>query len=294
MDYSAENALPIDSYLHAFSSTSQNATNTNLGTEEVTSNRGIAMLPVTYATHKQHVEKGKAIIDFEREGSCSICSEDLIHDKGIYAICPHLVCETVSHLTCLSTNFLEGEAGQRSSSGELNNTDQSPALLPIAGKCKGCGSTVKWVDVVKEVTLRMRGAKEVEGLLKEPRRKARKKPTPSKRKLKDAIAVTNMRASSDTDEGQIDGTDDDAAEDLDDLRDVDPHDEREDFDVTKDDARFATREGSGYEQEEWLDIDNSDDDGLEPVTDALLASLDRAGQQRPITMNFPNRDQRLG
>jgi structure-specific endonuclease subunit SLX1 len=253
--------------------------------EKVTISHGIAALPLTYVPHKQHIEKSKAIIEFEREGSCSICSQDLIHNKGIYAICSHPGCESVSHLTCLSKSFLEGETGEHSSNGELSDTNRDLALVPITGKCKCCGRAMKWVDVVKEVTLRMRVVKEVEGLLKEPRKKALKKPAICKRKLKGATTEIHAMISSDTDEGSVDDPDHYTAEDLDDARDEGLDDERDDFDVTKDDSRFATVDCPSAAQEEWLVIDDSDDDDLESATNSLHGSPGRIEQTRRMVMD---------
>jgi structure-specific endonuclease subunit SLX1 len=114
--------------------------------------RGIAALDVDYANHKSHVEKAREVMQFEREGRCAVCRNELEHDAGIYTVCPNAGCESVSHLTCLSRHFLE--------------SDESASLIPIAGKCPGCHAELRWVDVVKELTLRMRGQKEVEKLLK--------------------------------------------------------------------------------------------------------------------------------
>jgi structure-specific endonuclease subunit SLX1 len=252
----------------------------------VTTGHGIAALPLTYIPQKKHVEKSKAIIDFEREGSCSICSQDLIHDGGIYAICPHPGCESVSHLTCLSKSFLEGESGQRSNNGESNNTDQDPALVPIAGKCKGCGGTLKWVDVVKEVTLRMRGVEEVEKLLKEPRKKALKKPTPRKRKPKSVDTATSAITSSDTDEWLDDDDGDGTAEEQDAPKEDPLGDERENFDIAKDNAPFSMRDGPYDRQNEWLVIDDSDDGDLRSVTGTLHASPDRVERARRMAMDL--------
>jgi structure-specific endonuclease subunit SLX1 len=109
---------------------------------------------VDYSNEKPHVEKGKNIVDFEREGSCAICHSDLEHDAGIYTICPNRGCESVTHLTCLSQHFLK---------------DEEDALVPVEGQCLACKAEIRWVDVVKELTLRIRGQKEVEKLLKERR-----------------------------------------------------------------------------------------------------------------------------
>jgi len=112
---------------------------------------GINRLILDYSSEKPHVEKGKNIVDFEREGSCAICHSDLEHDAGIYTICPNSGCESVTHLACLSQRFLKDEAN---------------ALVPVNGQCPTCKAEVRWVDVVKELSLRIRGQKVVEKLLK--------------------------------------------------------------------------------------------------------------------------------
>lgn len=115
---------------------------------------GIGALDIDYKNNKPHVQKGKNIIDFEREGSCAICLADLEHDSGIYTICSNPDCEAVTHMTCLSKHFLK---------------DEEDSLVPIKGTCPICETETKWVDIVKELTLRMRGQKEVEKLLKKKR-----------------------------------------------------------------------------------------------------------------------------
>lgn len=114
-------------------------------------NHGIQGLAVAYENEKTHVEKGRNIVDFEREGSCALCHDQLEHGAGIYTICPSPGCESVTHLTCLSQHFLR---------------DDGDSLVPIMGRCPSCDTELRWVDVVKELTLRMRGQKEVEKLLK--------------------------------------------------------------------------------------------------------------------------------
>jgi structure-specific endonuclease subunit SLX1 len=106
---------------------------------------------VDYSNEKPHVEKGKNIVDFEREGSCAICHSDLKHEADIYTICPNPGCETVTHLTCLSQHFLK---------------DEADAFVPVKGQCPTCKAELRWVDVVKELSLRMRGQNMVEKLLK--------------------------------------------------------------------------------------------------------------------------------
>jgi structure-specific endonuclease subunit SLX1 len=122
------------------------------GTANAKIYRRMAYLPVDYDIKKSHVEKAKDIIDFEREGSCNICKKDLKHDGGLYTVCPGTGCETVTHMACLSKHFIAEQ-------------DQDE-LVPISGKCPSCDIELIWVELVKELTLRMRGQKEVQNLLK--------------------------------------------------------------------------------------------------------------------------------
>jgi len=117
---------------------------------------GIDALNLDYKDKKSHVERSKDIVEFEREGECTLCHTHLEHDAGIYTICPNPDCESVTHMTCLSKHFLGGE---------------EDTLVPIKGKCPCCQTEIRWIDVVKELSLRMRGQKEVEKLLKVKRKR---------------------------------------------------------------------------------------------------------------------------
>ncbi|RKF76361.1 Structure-specific endonuclease subunit slx1 [Golovinomyces cichoracearum] len=121
-----------------------------------TSSAGIKDLVLDYSNVKSHVEKGKNIVDFEQEGTCSICKTELEHGKGIYAICPNLKCTSVTHITCLGKRFLGVYEDQ---------------VVPIKGTCPVCLNEFRWIDVVKEISLRMRGLKEVENLMKIKRKR---------------------------------------------------------------------------------------------------------------------------
>lgn len=199
---------------------------------------GIAALDIGYAAQKAHIAKSTNILDFEREGSCKLCSEALDHDTGIYAICSHSDCESVTHLTCLSAHFLQSEPAT-SSLGDGNGA----ALVPIQGACPSCGGKMRWVDVVKEVSLRMRGGKEVEQLLKKPRVKA-VKASPSKKGKQKEVAVVDPIVDSDLDElTALEDEEGDYEDDLDD----------QELDVMEDDAKVAAlAEGNS-----WFVIDDS-------------------------------------
>ncbi|CZS89939.1 related to Structure-specific endonuclease subunit SLX1 [Rhynchosporium graminicola] len=151
------------------------------------SDHGIDALPIAYETTKPHLEKAKSILDFELEGSCAICHSTLEHDAGIYAICPAPSCKSVTHITCLSKSFLNDEASEED------------VILPVKGTCPSCKKELRWVDVVKELSLRMRGQKVVEKLLKVKRaRKSKEKATASQ-----AIAEDSEDAE-DEDESDVD------------------------------------------------------------------------------------------
>ncbi|POS88312.1 hypothetical protein EPUL_000367 [Erysiphe pulchra] len=108
-------------------------------------------LVIDYSNQKSHVEKTKNIFDFEQEGSCIICKICLKQNEGIYTVCPNPTCNSVTHMTCLSKYFLDG------------NND---LLIPIKGVCPACHTETRWIDFVKELSLRLRGQKEISNLLK--------------------------------------------------------------------------------------------------------------------------------
>lgn len=117
---------------------------------------GVHALPLDYAPLGSYVEKAQNITSFEREGQCVVCHEHLEHGKGLYAICSNSGCEGVGHLDCWSRHLLrqKGEA------------DDDGILLPMEGRCPECDGAVKWGDMMKELTLRTRGEKEVGQLLR--------------------------------------------------------------------------------------------------------------------------------
>ncbi|KAI0883082.1 uncharacterized protein GGS22DRAFT_167848 [Annulohypoxylon maeteangense] len=118
---------------------------------------GIHALPLDYAPMKDYVTKTKSIYDFEREGDCVVCREHLEPGQGLYATCSNASCEGTGHVSCWSKHILGKEADEN--------------IIPISGHCPKCKGRVTWIDLMKEVSLRVRGAKEVEKLLKKPRKR---------------------------------------------------------------------------------------------------------------------------
>ena len=123
---------------------------------------GIHALPLDYEPIKPYVAKGQEIFEFERQGCCVVCLEPMAAGEGLHAICTNAGCEGVGHLSCWGQHLLslDGQA-----TGDM---------LPIQGRCPKCDGDVQWVDMMKELTLRIRGQREVEKLLKAKRRRGAK------------------------------------------------------------------------------------------------------------------------
>ncbi|KAG7145814.1 Structure-specific endonuclease subunit SLX1 like protein [Verticillium longisporum] len=114
---------------------------------------GVHALPLDHASMKDFVEKGRSIVMFEREGACVVCKEPLEHGKGLHVICSNGSCEGAGHLSCWSRHLLNQESSEE-------------AVLPVAGRCPSCRSEVRWDDLMRELSLRVRGEGEVDKLLK--------------------------------------------------------------------------------------------------------------------------------
>ncbi|KAJ1329666.1 structure-specific endonuclease subunit SLX1 [Microdochium nivale] len=132
---------------------------------------GIHALQVDYAPLREYVTKTNALFTFENEGPCIICKEHLPPGQGLYAVCPNQDCQAAGHVPCWSEHLLRGE----DVTGDVGGGGGSQHILPVAGHCPSCGGVARWVDMMKELTLRVRGPKEVEKLLKKPRKPRRKK-----------------------------------------------------------------------------------------------------------------------
>lgn len=126
-------------------------------TNEVEQPWGIYALPLDYTPMKDYVTKTQSIYDFEREGDCVVCGEYLEPGMGLYATCSNAGCEGTGHVSCWSRHMLGKEADED--------------IIPISGRCPRCKGEIVWGDLMKEMSLRVRGMKEVEKLLKKPRKR---------------------------------------------------------------------------------------------------------------------------
>jgi structure-specific endonuclease subunit SLX1 len=121
---------------------------------DLVGNGGVEGVDTTYASLRQTLEKGQFVFDHDEQLDCDVCKNPLALDQDLIVICPHGACRSISHVECLSKLFLaEGEG-------------QADAIVPISGNCPSCAKGVRWVTLMKELSLRIRGAKEVQKILK--------------------------------------------------------------------------------------------------------------------------------
>lgn len=120
--------------------------------EATSAANGIHALPLDYQSMSKYVEKAHDVVHFEQEGNCVHCAEELESGKGLHAMCPNDECKAMGHLDCWSSLALS-----------KNSSDH---IIPEECTCPSCGGQVRWGDMVKELSLRIRGASEVKKLLK--------------------------------------------------------------------------------------------------------------------------------
>lgn len=118
---------------------------------------GIYALDVGYSRLRSHLEK--AMVDLADDSHpCTICKQDLSPSMAL--VCPSEGCGAVGHVGCFASLFLQGD-------GEH--------VVPTAGSCPSCGKHLQWIDLVKELSLRIRGEDEVKKIFKIKKPRAAKK-----------------------------------------------------------------------------------------------------------------------
>lgn len=117
---------------------------------------GIGGLNVGYSELKSHIEKSIFFLAEDEAIKCAVCAKDLGPKTAMALSCPQENCRTASHMTCLATKFIEDEGA-------------GAAVMPISGKCLGCKGELQWIDLMKELSLRLRGEKEVVQMMKKPK-----------------------------------------------------------------------------------------------------------------------------
>ena len=118
---------------------------------------GVQSIDPTYGSMKAYVEKSQNLAQGAEQLTCSCCGSCVNPSKEMMLVCAETDCRAVSHVACLSKAFLKATDGNE--------------VIPIEGQCPTCKANIQWSELVKELTLRMRGQKEVARLLKPKRRK---------------------------------------------------------------------------------------------------------------------------
>ncbi|KAK5164508.1 Slx4p interacting protein [Saxophila tyrrhenica] len=138
---------------------------------------GIHAIDVGYSGMKPYLEKTKATLSASSTCACSFCKQTISSSVRGALFCPTDGCNAVGHLECFATAFTK---------------DDPDAIVPLSGSCPGCGSQLQWIDLVKELSLRIRGEKEVQKVLK-----VRKPRTTKKGAVADEPAVAEDEMSGD-------------------------------------------------------------------------------------------------
>ena len=115
---------------------------------------GIAAIDVTYETLKSRVEKGRRLAE-QATKNCAVCLNELANPASTALMCPHSSCHAISHVACLAKHFRENKT--------------TGFIMPLKGNCSSCQRELWWVDLVRELSLRARGAREMERLFKAQR-----------------------------------------------------------------------------------------------------------------------------
>lgn len=118
---------------------------------------GVEGVDPTYARFQTVLHKLQRRIDDKSDKLiCEICEVPLQVDNDLFNICLDQDCACVTHLSCLSARFLR---------------DTNPdTMVPKDGRCPSCSTKLQWADLMRVLSLRSRGEKQVQQLLKKRNR----------------------------------------------------------------------------------------------------------------------------
>ena len=124
--------------------------------EELFGTGGVAGVDPTYARFQPvFLKLHNLLAQKEIAKDCDICEKRIDVDKELFSVCLDPDCCSLTHLSCLSKKFLKESS--------------SAALVPSTGTCPSCTASLQWADLMRVLTLRMRGQKEIDKLLKRRR-----------------------------------------------------------------------------------------------------------------------------
>ncbi len=152
---------------------------------------GIKGIDVGYTYLAGPIKKSTFLLAEGEPIDCSVCAKEIGLEKRLSLICPAEGCKAAFHLSCLGAKFLHDEG-------------PSDSIVPISGKCPECKSEMLWVDLVKEMSLRIRGKKELAVLTKKLRGRKDKVPKLAKAGVSKAeVSESEDATDTDTDSGSL-------------------------------------------------------------------------------------------
>lgn len=122
---------------------------------------GVEGIDVGYNKLATHLEKSLSLLAPGPTITCAVCEQSIESKMELVLICPEQECRASSHLNCLAQHFLREELGES-------------LVLPISGRCPQCRSRLRWIDLVKELSLRLCGETQVARLIKKPKTRTKK------------------------------------------------------------------------------------------------------------------------
>ena len=121
-------------------------------------------LSIDYTRIEDYLEKSTFMLEDPDDLQCTVCKESISPDEQQIVVCPHPNCRGTSHLLCLSTTFLDA-------------THEPDLLVPTEGTCPSCDTTVQWVAMMRELSVRNRAEREARAILRKKEKRVRKECT---------------------------------------------------------------------------------------------------------------------
>ena len=135
----------------------KSATDPQEETQQKIEKLGNDEIDVGYSKPKSHLEKSILMLAEDSLIDCGVCRQGMGLAKRVALVCPNDACRSAFHMGCLASSFLQDSIEENS-------------VVPVSGICPGCQAEVQWIDVLKEMSLRVRGDREVKQIMRKPRK----------------------------------------------------------------------------------------------------------------------------
>ena len=128
---------------------------------EVAGKVGLENIDLGHGKLNAHVEKSLILLAEDTIHACTICAKPVLNNAISTLVCPNPACHAVYHMNCQARRFLETEP-------------PADPILPTSGDCPRCRIALRWIDLVKEASWRVRGGARLSRLPKTPKPRKRK------------------------------------------------------------------------------------------------------------------------